>query len=57
MKYSLSVAAAFHKFYNACKINCENKELMSARLVLCYSTKIVVKNILDMFKISALESM
>ena len=57
MKYLLSVAAAFHKFYNSCKVNCENKKLMEARVVLCYCTKTIIKNILDMFKISAPESM
>lgn len=57
MKYVLSVASTFHKFYNSCKINCENKELMEARFTLCYCTKTVIKNVLNMFKISAPESM
>ena len=57
MKYLLSVATSFHKFYNSCKVNCDNRDLMLARLALCYCTKIVIKNILDAFKISAPETM
>lgn len=57
MKYLLLVAADFHRFYNACKINCDDRDLMYARLALCYCTKIVIKNILDAFKITAPESM
>lgn len=57
MKFLLNVCAAFHKFYNSCKIVSEDKNLTGMRVLVCLCTKIVIKNILDMFKISAPESM
>lgn len=56
-RYAYTLATLFHKFYNACRVNVENKDLMSARLGLCVATKQVMKNVLDMLKINAPERM
>ncbi len=56
-RYVITLANLFHKFYNSCRVNTENKKLMQARVSLCTATKIVIKNVLDMFKISTPESM
>ena len=56
-RYVIYLANLFHKFYNSCRVRCENQELMCARLVLCDCVRVVIKNILDMFNVSAPESM
>ncbi len=56
-RYVYDVATLFHKFYNACRVKNENTSLMQARLALCLATRTVIANILDMFKITAPESM
>ncbi|MBR1779389.1 MAG: arginine--tRNA ligase [Clostridia bacterium] len=56
-RYVVDLAALFHKFYNSCKILCEDEALMVPRVLLCKCTKIVIKNVLDMFKISSPEEM
>ena len=56
-RYAYTLATLFHKFYNACRVNVEDKDLMSARLGLCVATKQVMKNVLDMLKINAPERM
>ncbi len=55
--YVVDVATKFHKFYNACRVKCDDKELMQARLSLCVATATVIKNVLSMLKIDAPESM
>ncbi len=56
-RYSYEVATLFHKFYNACHVRCDDRELMKARLFLCKCTKQVIGNVLGMLKITAPESM
>jgi arginyl-tRNA synthetase len=56
-KYVISLANLFHRYYSACRVQCEDKDLMQARLALCASTKIVIRNVLKMFKISYPEKM
>ncbi len=56
-RYVHKLATLFHKFYNACRVKGEEEGLMQARLAICVSTKIVIKNILDMFKITVPETM
>lgn len=56
-RYVYDVATIFHKFYNACRVKNDNTSLMQARLSLCLAAKTVIANILDMFKITAPESM
>ena len=56
-KYVTNVATGFHKFYNACRVKVDNESLMQARLTLCLAAKTVIKNVLDMFKITCPERM
>jgi len=56
-RYVTDVASLFHSFYNACRVKGEEEELMKARLLLVESTRIVIKNVLDILKISAPEKM
>ncbi len=56
-KYVYELATLFHKFYNACRVKIDDKELMQARIALCIATKTVIANVLTMFKIEAPESM
>lgn len=56
-RYVYDTAALFHKFYNACKVKCDDESLMQARLELCLAVRTVIANILTMFKIDAPESM
>ncbi len=56
-RYAVDLATLFHKFYNACRVNCEDESLMQARLSLCLCVKNVLSNILTMFNITVPESM
>ncbi len=56
-KYVVNVATLFHKFYNACRVRVEDNDLMQARIYLCKATKTVIKNVLEMFKITIPEKM
>ena len=56
-KYALETATMFHKFYNACRVKGEEENLMQARLNLCIATGQVLRNVLNMLKINAPESM
>ena len=56
-KYAVGLATQFHKFYNACHVQCGDEALMQARLYLCTCVKNVLKNVLEMLKISVPESM
>ncbi len=57
-KYSVELAALFHKFYDACKVrDAETAELRDARLLLCDAVKTVLRNVLDLLKVTAPEKM
>ncbi len=56
-RYAVDLATLFHKFYNACRVNCEDEKLMQARLYLCICVKDTIKNILEMLRITVPESM
>ena len=56
-RYVYDTATLFHKFYNACRVKCDDESLMQARLSLCLAARTVIANVLDMFKINAPESM
>ena len=56
-RYVTQLATLFHKFYNACRVKGNDESLMQARLALCLSVKSVIKNVLEMFKITVPESM
>ena len=55
--YVTELATKFHKFYAACRVKGDDEALTQARLNLCYATGIVIKNVLDMMKITAPEKM
>ena len=56
-RYVTKTATLFHKFYNSCRVKCDDEALMQARLCLCLAVKTVIKNVLDMFNIECPESM
>ncbi len=56
-KYSIDLASLFHKFYNSCRVNCDDPELTQARIALCIAVRTTLKNILSMLKIDAPEVM
>ncbi len=57
VRYCVDTATLFHKFYNACRVRCEDIELMKARLVLCSATRTVIRNVLELLKIEAPDRM
>lgn len=56
-RYAVELATLFHKFYNSCRVRCDDEELMFARLNLCICTKTVLKNVLELLKIDAPKTM
>lgn len=56
-RYAVDLATLFHKFYNACRVNCDDESLMQARLNLCLCVKSVLNIVLTMFKITVPECM
>lgn len=56
-RYVVDLATLFHKFYNACRVQCDDEALMQARLYLCVCVKDTIKNILEMLRITVPESM
>lgn len=56
-RYSSELATLFHKFYNACRVRCDDEALQQARLALCEAVRIVLRNVLSLLKISAPETM
>ena len=56
-RYTCSLAAAFHTFYNACHIKGENENLMQARLALAASVKTVICSSLSLLGVTAPEKM
>ncbi len=56
-RYVTQLATLFHKFYNACRVKVEDESLMQARLALCLAVRSVIRNVLEMFKITVPEAM
>lgn len=56
-RYILDVASLFHSFYNSCRVKGVEDDLMKARLVLIMAVRTVIKNVLDILKITAPEKM
>jgi len=56
-KYVVELAARFHKFYTACRIKDERRELLIARLKLADTVRVVLRNCLDLLGITAPEKM
>ena len=56
-KYVIELATRFHKFYSACRIKGEEQNLLLARLKLADTTRLVIKNCLDLLSVTAPEKM
>ena len=56
-RYAIDLATLFHKFYNACRVNCEEESLMQARITLCNCVKTVLFNVLTLLKITVPDTM
>ena len=56
-RYASELATQYHKFYNTCRVSCDDKNLCSARAALCTATRNVLRNVLTMMKITVPESM
>jgi arginyl-tRNA synthetase len=57
VRYLQEVAAAFHKFYDSCRVLDENKEISIERLALIEAARIVLGNGLKLLGVSAPEKM
>lgn len=55
--YVQDVAGLFHSFYNACRVKGEEEGIMKARLILADSTRMVIRNVLNLLSINAPERM
>ncbi len=56
-RYVVELATLFHKFYNSCRVQCDDESLMQARIYLCSCVRDTVKNVLEMLKITVPETM
>ena len=56
-RYVVEAATLYHKFYSSCRVKCDDVSLMKGRISLCLAVKQVIKNILDMLKITCPEHM
>ncbi len=56
-RYAMDLAAIFHKFYAACRVNVEDEGVKSARAALLLATKTTLANTLQLLKITAPERM
>ncbi len=56
-RYVMDLSALFHSFYNSCRVKCDDEKLMQARLLLCHTTKNVIRNVFGILKIDAPEKM
>ncbi len=56
-RYVMDLAGLFHSFYNSCRVQCDDEKLMKARVILIEATKTVIKNVLDILKITAPDKM
>jgi len=56
-KYAESLASVFHVFYTQCRVISDDNQMTEARLVLCKSTRQILKNVLGLLGVEAPESM
>ena len=57
VRYLITLAGEFHRFYNACRIKGEAPEVLSARLKLADAVRAVIANCLALLGVSAPEKM
>lgn len=55
--YAMDLASLFHSFYNACRVRCDDRSLMFARLKLIDLTRGVIASALKILGVSAPEKM
>lgn len=55
--YASSLASAFHSFYNACRVNCEDTACRDARVKLIDATRITIENVLRLLAVTAPDKM
>lgn len=56
-RYVTNLSTLFHKFYNNCRVKCDDEALCAARLYLCTAARTVIRNALQLFKVDAPEAM
>lgn len=56
-KYAYDLATHFHSFYNACRVICDDKNLMRARIDLVTACGYLLKNALNILGVNAPEQM
>ena len=56
-RFAVDVAQSFNKFYNACRINVEDKTTRNARVMLVHLTKKTIKDALALLGIDCPEQM
>lgn len=56
-RYVIELAARFHRFYNACRIKGESPAILTARLKLADTVRIVIGNCLSILGVTAPEKM
>ena len=56
-RYTVELAGAFHTFYNACRVKCEQEDLMYARLKLVEMVKSTIASSLGLLGVTAPEKM
>jgi len=56
-RYATELATEFHSFYNACRVNVEDKNLCEARLKLIDAARITLANVLRVIGVDASERM
>jgi arginyl-tRNA synthetase len=56
-RYVIELAARFHRFYNACRIKGEEDKVLTARLKLADTTRVVIRNCLTVLGVTAPEKM
>ena len=56
-RYATSLAGLFHSFYNACRVKCEDENLMKARLALVEGARYVLQSTLGIIGVTAPEQM
>ncbi|MBQ3008221.1 MAG: arginine--tRNA ligase [Oscillospiraceae bacterium] len=57
IKYSITLATQFHRFYNACRVKGEDEALSKARLALCVAARHAIANCLKIMNITIPEQM
>ena len=56
-RYTVELAALFHKFYTNCRVKGEDDSIMYPRIALCLAARQVIRNCFRILKITAPESM